>query len=365
MKETFPPLGGDWSMIEAQLPADWRKLAYEYHQVGHARPHLGAKLTDAGILLRLVLFHVATDMSLKITVGLAAAAKLIVISAVALHKRMRSVGPYLAVLLSRMLKLPDQFSPQRWAGYEVNAVDATTVVRPGAKGTTARVHYALELERLALIQCTVTDETGGETFRRFVAKPNQLWIGDRCYCNPPGIASIRVQQADVLVRYNFGSLPLYDIWGRSLNVDQKLSKLKRPLQIREWVAFVHHEPGKRITGRLVALRLPADKAEEARARLRKEEGPKVTEQALARAEFVVVFTTVPKDRLSAEQVIELYRLRWQIELRIKRDKSICNLDLLPNFRPDTIYSWLMAKLLAETIAQRIATPQVAFPPCGQ
>src|SRR5579864_1006482 len=100
MKETFPPLGGDWSMIEAQLPADWRKLAYEYHQVGHARPHLGAKLTDAGILLRLVLFHVATDMSLKITVGLAAAAKLIVISAVALHKRMRSVGPYLAVLLS-------------------------------------------------------------------------------------------------------------------------------------------------------------------------------------------------------------------------------------------------------------------------
>src|SRR6266849_2614150 len=104
MNETFPPLGGDWSMIEAQLPTDWRRLAYEYHQVGHAQPHLGAKLNDPGLLLRLVLFHVATGMSLKITVGLAAAARLVVLSAVALHKRMRKVGPYLAVLLSQMLK---------------------------------------------------------------------------------------------------------------------------------------------------------------------------------------------------------------------------------------------------------------------
>jgi hypothetical protein len=316
-------------------------------------------------LLRLVLFHVATGMSLKITVGLAAAARLIVISAVALHKRMRKVGPYLAVLLSRMLKLPEQFSPTRWAGYEVLTVDATTVTRPGASGTTARVHYGLELNRLALRQCEVTDDKGGETFRRFKAGPHQLWMGDRVYCNPGGVASLRSQGADILVRYNFGTLPLYDINGRLLDVDQKLRKLGRPLRVKEWTAYVHPSTGEPIAGRLCALRLPPDKAEQARARLRKEYGAEVSPLALVRAEFVVVFTTVPKGRLSAEQIMELYRLRWQIELRIKRDKSIGGLDQLPNFRPDTIYSWLMAKLLAQAIAHQIATPEVAFPPCGE
>jgi IS4 transposase len=89
---------------------------------------------------------------------------------------------------------------------------------------------------------------------------------------------------------------------------------------------------------LVAVRLPADKAKEARGRLRREQGSEVTAESLAMADFVVVFTTVPKDTLSAERVLELYRLRWQIELHIKRDKSIAGLNRLPNRRPDTVYT---------------------------
>ena len=53
---------------------------------------------------------------------------------------------------------------------------------------------------------------------------------------------------------------------------------------------------------------------------------------------------------------------WEMELKIKRDKSIGGLDTLPNFRPDTIHAWLCAKLLAQQIAHRLTTPQVAFPP---
>ena len=44
----------------------------------------------------------------------------------------------------------------------------------------------------------------------------------------------------------------------------------------------------------------------------------MTAESLAMAGFVVVFTTVPKNRLSAQRVLELYGLRWQIELHIKR-----------------------------------------------
>jgi len=60
--------------------------------------------------------------------------------------------------------------------------------------------------------------------------------------------------------------------------------------------------------------------------------------------------------------MELYRLRWQVELSIKRDKSIGGLDRLPNFRADTIRSWILAKLLLAQIARKIATANVAIPP---
>ena len=84
--------------------------------------------------------------------------------------------------------------------------------------------------------------------------------------------------------------------------------------------------------------------------------------AWALADFVVVFTTADKARLNTFLIMELYRIRWQVELRIKRDKSLGDLDELPNFRKDTIHSWLCAKLLAQLLVSRIASEKVAFPP---
>jgi hypothetical protein len=130
------------------------------------------------------------------------------------------------------------------------------------------------------------------------------------------------------------------------------------------VAWVHPQNHAPIQGRLCALRLPPEKAEEARARLRREQGKELTAESLEFADFVIVFTTVPKDRLSVEQVMELYGLRWQVELSIKRDKSIAGLDRLPNFRADTIRSWILAKMVLTQIARKIATPHVAIPPCA-
>jgi len=355
-------MAGDWKMIEAQLPPDWRQLAEEHGVVKPVPPQLGAKLNDPALVLRLILHHVALGVSLKVTCAMAAAANLVRISAVSLHLRMRSSGAWLAAILCKMTQAGASFHASLWAGFEIVIADATVVTRPGAKGTTARVHYVLRLSDLALIQCEVTDEHGGETVRRFRVIPGQLWLLDRGYANPPGIATLHLAEAAVLVRYNFGSLPLYDAQGRPIDVRAKVRRLRKVGRARQWAAYVHPDKLDPIAGRLCAVRLPADKAAEARARVRKELGKDVTEEALEIADFVVVFTTVPKAIFTLEQIFELYRLRWQVELKIKRDKSIEGLDTLPNFRPDTIHAWLCAKLLAQQIAHRLTTPQVAFPP---
>ena len=78
---------------------------------------------------------------------MAHAAQIVDMSAVALHKWMRKLGPYLAALLVNKTQVRTTFAPERWAGYDIIVVDATVVNRPGSEGTTARVHHALRDDR--------------------------------------------------------------------------------------------------------------------------------------------------------------------------------------------------------------------------
>jgi hypothetical protein len=354
----------DWAMMAAQLPADYRERAATRNLVKAKLPkHLGAKVTCIGQILRLVLYQVSRNIGQQPAAAAFAAAGLLAISHVALHKWMKKLGDYLAELVAVMVaRAHAEFLPARWAGYELILVDATCVQRPGAKGTTSRIHRALRLVDLRVVHAEVTDESGGETFKRFVPCANQLWIGDRGYANPPGIAWVKDHGAEVLVRLNRGALPLYDAKGCVLDVLGKLSKLRREGGMLEWNAYVHPEKGKPIAGRLCAVRLPREKAALARERLRREQGSELTRESLAMADFVVVFTTVPREKLRLDQILALYRMRWQIELDFKRDKSITGLDLLPNFLPETIRSWIYAKLLLHQILRKLADSGSAFPP---
>ena len=366
MENIIDPIeSSGWEMIEAQLPRSWKTMATTCGLFPWTFPaHLGTKFTDAEKPLRLVLHHVGNGVSLKVTAATAAAAGIIDISHVALHKWMVKIGPYLAELCGCLAGDNAEFSSDRWAGYEVMAVDASALSCPGADGTSARVHYVLRLSDLHPVEIQVTDPKGGETYRRFEAVSDQLWLGDRGYANPPGIAFIKASGAEALVRYNFGSLPLYDETGRVLDVRKMLRGLKNEGSMAEWDAWVHPRDGEPIRGRLCAVRLPRDKVRRARERIIREHGRAATREMLAAARYVTVFTTVPRSRLETGQVLDLYRLRWQVELFIKRDKSIGRLDTVPNTKPETIRSWICAKILLLLIARKIVSEQVAFPPGG-
>jgi hypothetical protein len=353
---------GDWAAIEAQLCSNWREMAVE-HGINPAAAQASAKIRDLAVLLRLVFFHVGTNSSLATTTAMASAANLVSLSHVALHKWMCRLGPYFEALLAATTDVVASFAAEKWAGFEILVVDATTVLRPNAPGTTARVHYAMRLSDLRHVHVEVTDDKGGETFRRFarMARRMQLWIGDRGYSNPPGIAAIVARGADVLVRVNRWSLPLFDAQDQQIHLPTWLRDTDPgvPLERAAWVRARGHEP---ILGRLCAVRLPPEKAEEAKQRLRSSKTREATADMLEMAEFVVVFMTVPASVFSTRLVLELYQLRWQLELSIKRDKSIAGLDRLPNFRPDTIRTWMLAKMLLVQIAHKISMAEIAVPP---
>ena len=358
----------DWEAIESKLPRNWRELAAQHGVLLEDQRRTEGngsawKIRDAEALLRMILHYVTTGVGLRTTVAVASALGLADISSNAFHKWMRKCGGWIASMVAEMTAAAAAFSTERWAGYEVIAADATTAQMPGAKGTTAYVHYALRLFDLCAVGIVVTSEKVGESLRNFIVKSGQLWIADRGYCNANSIAHAASANAAVLIRFAFGPLPLFDASGARLDLRDKVRAVERAGTAFEWPVFVHPREHSPIAGRLIVMRLPEEQAQKARERLYREHGKShVTQMMLDFSKYVMLFTTVPHDRLSAMLLIELYRLRWQIELDFKRDKSIAGLGKLPNRLPETIHSWLCAKMLALQLARRLAEPGEPFPP---
>jgi hypothetical protein len=348
-----------WDEVCRYLPADYEQLAADYEQV--ETKFGNAKIRTADDLLRVVLLHVGANLPLRQTVTLMAESGGPSLSPMRLHKKMCRAAPYLRELVTRMLDWPLEGAPERWGGYLFTAVDATVVSGPGSIGTDARIHTKLRVADVSFADVRVTDDKVGETFLRFTWEPGELAVADRAYCATRGVRYVVDSGADVLVRYRLGSIPLCTPQGVALEV----LDVAQPLAVGEILDVDVQVPidGRApIKGRLIAMRLPPEAAERARKRLQRDH-KNISPPVLAACDFVILLTTVQRDRLDAERCLQGYRLRWQIELQFKRWKSLCHFDCLPNQRDDTTLAWLYGKILLGLLLDRMAsTPPGLFPP---
>jgi hypothetical protein len=340
------------------LPAGWENLAHETHVVS---PRADATIKDARFLMRAMMVHVGCDLPLRQTVATLAEAGLQEVSHVSLHRRLKAAGGFLQTLVSRMARERSDATVEHWGGYVPVMVDGSVVVTPKYNEFNGRLHAALRLADLSIVDALITTAESGETLKRFSFSPNELIVADRGFADPVGISSVLAQGADVLVRVNRSSLPVYD--ADHCRID--LLAWVRALATRE---RVHARPARAegpthaIDGRLLAVRVPKDKRAEARKRARAEFGNDPV--ALELSEWVLLFTTASAARLTDAQAVRLYRCRWQIELLFKRMKSLANLSALPNYRPETVVSWLALKLILFMCVEHLAQPPVdaGFPP---
>ena len=252
-----------WATIQSFLPKNWVQRAEDLRLCRSIRSATGeekAKLRDPGVLLRLVLHHVQTQSSLDQTVTLAAAAKLVDVSSVALHYRMRTVGPWLSEMAATLIGAPEMFDAARWAGFRIFCTDATTGTRPGAMGTTFRVHYRIHAQTLRPEQAHFTDDKGGETLRNFAIQPGDLDLADRAYCTPPSIQHSVTHGGDLLVRFNRGTLrPLQRLGRHAFDVEAWVLGRRTRDQVRSRPVIVQCEDCA-VFGRVIAIRLPKPQA---------------------------------------------------------------------------------------------------------
>lgn len=365
--DTKLDLRDDWRLLLRYLPGNYEALAHEYKMV--ETQYGNAKITTVDELWRVLFLHVGADLPLRDTAALLALTGGPMISPNRIHMKLRKSARYVQAVLTQISDQVETVEPERWGGYEMIAIDGSSVSCPGAKGTDARIHAAIRLSDLHIQQAMTTDESEGETLRRFFFTPGQLAIVDRCYANPAGVAWVRHCNADVLARLNRGALPLYDEERNAIDVVAWARTISEGV-IKERVVCVHAETdcgSHWFVGRLVGKKLPDDKAKEAQRRLRQEQGAKVTADSLEMAGYVLVFTTADEYRLTAEQVLEAYRLRWQVELLFKRWKSLGGLDQVPTSRNDTTLAWLSIKLLLGILVERMIGSECGeiFPLCNR
>jgi hypothetical protein len=278
----------------------------------------------------------------------------------------------MAQQLRAQLALPSEDSQGLLSGRPLRVVDGSIVRESGRTGSQWRLHYAIGLPSLQCQEVHVTSCDEGESLKRFEVQAGDIFMADRGYAHPGGVAHVKRHGGDVIVRMNLVTLALTDPeTGEPLDVLAKVCSLQVG-QCGAWPVRLKvkaERGGQRaheIQGRLCAVRKSAASAALGRDRVRHESkrgGCKVQPQTLEAAEYVLIFTTLEPD-IGAQQVMELYRLRWQVEIEFKRLKSIIELGNLKKHDARAARSWLQGKLLVALIVARLIAHAERVSPWG-
>ena len=358
------PLHEDWEVLLGLFPSDWLESGRSCGAVARLR---GFKSLNE--VLRTLLLHVGCGWSLRQTAVAAKLAGIADVSDVTLLNRLRQAEGWLLHLCRQLLQENGVELTPALHGRPLRLLDATTVKEPGRTGGQWRIHYSLRLPTMECdhFELTATKGQGaGERFGRFQFQPGEVVLADAGYSHPPGIAAVVEQGADVCVRLNPRSLPLRNEKDQTFELLPHLRVLARAGQLKEWPVWVL-SGAQRIQGRVCAVRKSEEAVQRAQRKLtRKQQQGKaqITEETREYAHYVVVFTTLPKQVVSTHQILDCYRLRWQIELTFKRLKSIVQLGHVPKRDDQSSRAWLYGKLLVALLSQKLIRVGSAISPWG-
>jgi hypothetical protein len=195
-------------------------------------------------------------------------------------------------------------------------------------GTGYRLHIAVDWVKLHLIHVEVTGEHPGEHLGYSPLQAGDGVLVDRAYNQAQRLIEKADEGVSGVLRYHPHSLNVYDAAGVKID---GYEELKTTQDIERCLPVPARAEGQYIEGDVPTCRLPPAQAAEARRRLRakaKKKGRSVQRRTLRLAEWVLIFTTLPPALLPTATLAALYRVRWQVELVIKRLKSLLDFDQL-------------------------------------
>jgi hypothetical protein len=348
----MPSTGADniFEQLLQDLPSEIIEQAVELKAFKRSR-----KIKSAKELLRMVLMFSGLDMTEREVAAnlLLTNPRLKRLSDQAVHKRLVNCDQWLKSILLSLIDM----QPLRTnsAGRRIIVVDGTSVRAPGATQTSYRLHVRMDLLSLQLSSIAITTGKTGEKLRLLEVEGGNIYLADRGYCCRQDVDYVLTAGGDVIVRFNPNNFPICNASGEGIDIAEHLRKIKPGERATLSVNF-ENKKGEIKPVWIHCLRLTGRALEVSRRRCNRggqQCGYKPSERTLMINEFVLVLSTIAPEELDAKAVLEIYRCRWQIELLIKRWKSLLSLDRLRARQSSPSCNiYLIGKLLYALLLER-------------
>lgn len=334
----------DWAYVLTFLPRDLEESARRSGALRRCR-----NVPDASALIRMALAYAVSDLSLKDVAAWASALRVAEITGPGLFYRLREAEAWLERVLAQTLEEDVRRRPK---GLKLKIVDATVITGPGSTGTDWRAHVVIDPAEGSFRSVQLTDGSGGEGLSRHHIEAGEVILGDRAYATARGIHAVQTLGADVVVRVNPHAIRLCGTDRMRLDLRQREESVPK-VGAEELEVLVPVPPERRTKAKSWRLKQATAWVAARVIGARTKDG-----------DVIWLLTTLPAQRASAIRVMELYRLRWQVELIFKRLKSLLHVDTLPTRRGPTARSWMLSRFLAAALAQKLVQPAGPFSPWG-
>ena len=351
-----------FAAIAARLPAalDLDMLAREHGALVRRR-----QIKSGRDLLHLALAYSGGTLSLRGTAAWAEVSGLAQLSDVAVLERLRGSSEFLRAVVGALLAERREAVLPSGPARRVRIVDATTLRGPG--GSEWRLHVDYDLAGQRLIGVELSEGRASERFGRFRFAPGDIALGDRIYAQGGDLQDITAAGADFLVRMGWNALRLRNADASKFDLFAALRQIA-PGAHAEAVVWIQPGRAKRdlMPVRLIMARHPGGAAvERNRRRARRQSAvhrKQIQPETLVAAEYMLLVTSLDAASFPAADVLALYRLRWQVEIALKRRKSLMGFDALPAKDPELARSWIYAKLIAALLTEDLVRMVLDSPP---
>jgi hypothetical protein len=353
-----------FKQLQQLLPEGWEEKAKELGAFQRAR-----EIKSPEELLWIILLYLTEGKSLAGTSAITNLAGGVAVSKIAVFKRIQKSGNWLQWMCKNIYQRSGLLTEKpRWLNSRnVILVDGSEDAKCDKNIQYFMLHYSIDLFALDVKELMITNMETGEklaNFRKF--EKNDIVVGDRAYGTLAGIAHLKQYGADYVLRLRARAFRIYGGKKQEIDLLERLSGLKEEEygEIRGYCMIDgNYEPI-----RICALRKDKDSERKGMKKLekinqRKRGGKPVSELQEGYNKYIIVVTALGKE-ISTEQVLELYRARWQIEIAFKRLKSIFSYNEIPARKPENIKTWFYGKLLLAALCKTLVNTG-RFSPCGE
>jgi hypothetical protein len=323
------------------------------------------KIETPADLMLLCLLHLINGCSLVDISEIARLSNIADISDVALMKKFGQCAPWFQSISENLIKgaVTNYAKPAYLEDYRVIAFDASDVAEKGRSGRSYRLHYGIDIFTMSSVDYKITEQRIGETLRNFKLEPGDLAVADRIYGTLVEVSYCIESEADYIFRLRAKYFNMYDEADAKIDMLSRFEGLESG-ESRDVHGYAVYN-GKRIPIRVCVMRKSKEAIVAAQKRLNRKSSKKqekISDSTRKFNEYIVVATSLGSE-VSADDILETYRYRWQVECYFKRLKSIMDVGELPKKLVSSSLSWINGKIMVALMIEMIIS-QGSFSPRG-